>query len=287
MIKENQKDEMESYNNTIREINRNAVKNDSDCQRYISELKGIEHFLDSFGFLSFGRDFILCRKWSFSLQGIITSLELTMGSIVSCCENACLADANSLLRKYRDDMFFYLYISVFDSISKIGMVSCAAKEMEDNISKWIENSLQDFRIGFVLKAIASDPQLKEAVKKYNFKSTFERIGDRLNNFVHSNGYVFYNRNINAYKENEFCVELKALTDDGKYITVTFLFLLILCSPLSIMSTDYVDYLDCNETPPEDSQYWVAPFITQFIEDNIGMIDDNCYRFLQERTMMQL
>lgn len=80
--------------------------------------------------------------------------------------------------------------------------------------------------------------------------------------------------------------MKVFVDDMKYITVTFLFLLILCSPLSIMSTDYIDFLDFRENPPEDSQYWVAPFIEEFISKNINLIDENCHRYLKENTDMQ-
>ncbi len=28
----------------------------------------------------------------------------------------------------------------------------------------------------------------------------------------------------------------------------------------MISNDYLDHLECGMTPPEDSQYWVAPFV---------------------------
>lgn len=54
-----------------------------------------------------------------------------------------------------------------------------------------------------------------------------------------------------------------------------------------MSSDYVDYLDCNETPPEGSQYWVAPFIIEFFEQRKELIDSECLKYLQENTNMEL
>lgn len=104
---------------TIRELNQTEIQQDNIYQQLIDEIKAIEAFISNFGFLSFGRDYILCKNWSFSLQTIITSVELTAGDIITCCECACIADANSLLRKYRDDLFFYLYIAVFDSNQKL------------------------------------------------------------------------------------------------------------------------------------------------------------------------
>ena len=152
--------------------------------------------------------------------------------------------------------------------------------------RWLNNDLSDFRIGEVLKAIGTAPQLRDAVLKYNLKESFQEIGDTLNNYVHSNGYAYYNRNVNTYKENELTVELRALEEKVRYMTVVFLLLLIFCSPLSVMSEDYIDYLDFNERPPDGSQYWVAPFVEQFVKENISLIDANCLDYLRENTLMQ-
>jgi len=247
-------------------------------------MKAIEDLISSFGFLQFGRDYIWCRRWSFSLQALISSVELTAGNIIECCECACIADANTLLRKYRDDLFFYLYIVVYDSNKKQD-TPIDTTNMEENISRWIQNGLDSFYIQDVLRAIGASPELMEPASNYNLQKSFNSIGKRLNNFVHRNGYVYYNRSIGSYEENEFCNYLKVLQDDLKYMTVTFLFLLILCSPLSIMSTDYIDYLECGETPPDGSQYWVAPFVGRFLSENSNLIDDNCYKYLLEITNM--
>ena len=90
------------------------MREDVKYQQLLDKMKAIETFISGFSFLSCGRDFISCRKWSFSLQAIITSIELTAGNIITCCEYACIVDANTLLRKYRDDLMFYLYIIVYD-----------------------------------------------------------------------------------------------------------------------------------------------------------------------------
>ena len=274
-------------NLTIRQANSRFVEQNHECQQVISKLREIETFLERFGFLTFGRDFVFGSPGQkimfFSLNNVITSLELTMGSVITCCESACIADANTLLRKYRDDLFFYLYVSVYSSHYKY---SEEGKPMADQIMKWLNNDLSDFRISEVLKAIGTVPQLRDAVLKYNLKESFQQIGDALNNYVHSNGYAYYNRNANAYKESELSVELRKLGDKARYITVVFLFLLIFCSPLSVMSEDYIDFLDVNEIPPKNSQYWVAPFVEHFVKENISLIDANCLDYLRKNTLMQ-
>lgn len=271
----------------IRQANARFVEQNSECQQVINKLREIEKFLERFGFLTFGRDFVFGTSGQktifFSMNKVMMSLELTMGSVIACCESACIADANTLLRKYRDDLFFYLYISVYSCLDKH---SEKAKSMATKITKWLNNDLADFQISQVLKAIATAPQLMDAVLKYNLKESFKKIGDTLNNYVHGNGYAYYNRNSNAYREGELASELGELLDIAQYMTVIFLLLLIISSPWSVMSEDYIDYLEFNTSPPYNSQYWVAPFVEQFVKENISLIDANCLDYLRENTMMQ-
>lgn len=274
-------------NQTVHQMNANFVGMDSGCQKVINELKGIEKFLGDFGFLTFGRDFVFGisdqNTICFSLNNVMLSLELTMGNVIACCKSACIADANTLLRKYRDDLFFYLYISVYNSLDKD---SEKAKSMASQITRWLNNDLADFQIGQVLKAIATTPQLKDAAIRYHLKESFQKISDLLNNYVHGNGQAYYNRNVNAYREGELIAGLRKLVDYAQYMTVAFLLFLIFCSPLSVMSEDYIDCLELNTSPPENSQYWVAPFVEFFVKENISLIDANCLDYLRENTMMQ-
>lgn len=132
------------------------------------------------------------------------------------------------------------------------------------------------------------PQLKDIVIKYHLKGSFKTIGDTLNNYVHSNGCAYYNRKYSDYLfDGSLIDELKVLVNKARYMTVVFVVLLFLCSPISVMGEDYINYLDFNETPPENSQYWVAPFIEQFVKQNISLIDPNCLEYLRENTEMQI
>lgn len=208
-----------------------------------------------------------------------------MGNVIACCEGGCVADANTLLRKYRDDLFFYLYVIVSNSL---GLESAQVRSMIEKIEKWSRNELKDFQISQVLKEIATAPQLKDIVIKYNLKASFKTIGDTLNNYVHSNGCAYYNRKYTDYlSDGSLIDELKVLENKARYMTVVFVVLLFLCSPVSVMGEDYIDYLDFNETPPENSQYWVAPFIEQFVKQNISLIDPNCLEYLRENTEMRI
>ena len=54
-----------------------------------------------------------------------------------------------------------------------------------------------------------------------------------------------------------------------------------------MSYDYTDYLDCGDVPPEGSQYWAAPFASQFFEKYKNVLDENIINYLRENTEMQI
>ena len=276
-------------NHTLRQINAQCIERDAECQEIIKKLKEIEQFLDDFYCLNLGNGYVIgiCdqRAVLFSIMRILPSVELTLGNVIACCECGCIADANTLLRKYRDDLFFYLYILACNSLD---WESAQAKSMIEKIKKWNENELKDFQIGQVLKAIATTPQLKEVVMKYHLKESFTSISNTLNDYVHSNGRAYYNRRYVDYSlHGNLINELKGIVNKAQYITIVFIVLLFFCSPVSVMGEDYIDYLDCNETPPENSQYWVAPFIERFVKQHISLIDSNCLEYLRENTTMQI
>lgn len=271
---------------TDRELNQLAIKQDPVCQKMIRDIKNIEEFLNSFEDFALERKLIVCRKSLISLNAIMTSLKFTAGSIISCCESGCMADANTLLRKYRDDMFFYLYIVVYNENQFGESAQCKIKEMEINIERWVNDGLKDLNINTVLSTIAFFPEMKSAISEYRLKSFFDSLGKRLNNYVHSNGVAYYNHRFDSFRRNRLEEDLGTVLTDIRYITVSFLFLLTLCTPNSVMATDYIDYLDFNMVPPTDSQYWVAPFVEDFFRENLSLIDKSCIDYLREKTSME-
>lgn len=270
----------------IRSWNRRLITQNSDYHKAIKEIQSIEHFLDMYGYLSFGRDYIQCDNHVVSLQTLLTSAELTVGSIITCCESGCFADANTLLRKYRDDLLFYLYLIVYDTNSKQGNREIAS-QMKEKVSRWIHNKLKYLSVKSVTNTVFKSPQVQEAAKKYNLESAFVNMGDKLDDFVHGNGIIYYNRNVCAVKQEEIQKHLNAISNNTRYITAVFMFLLTICSPLSIMATDYCDYLDASLTPPDGVQYCAAPFVVDFLKHNIDLIDDSCIDYLRATTIMDI
>jgi hypothetical protein len=55
----------------------------------------------------------------------------------------------------------------------------------------------------------------------------------------------------------------------------------------MMSSDYVDSLDCGLTPVEDSQYWVAPFIQDIFDKIIKVNRPDIAEAIKGKTSMKL
>ena len=270
----------------MRDVNKCVIQESQTASFLFEQIKVIESFLGEFSFLVLGRDNIICRNYAFSLQRIFISSQATLGNIIECCKCFCLADAYTLLRKYRDDLFFCLYLVTYDAYAKLGE-SKTTEKMETNIEQWCQDNLSNLNINEVLATIGTSRWLQEAVGQYDLQKSFGQIGRQLNNYVHGNGFSFYNINAYSFDEKNIEEQLNAIVSMARYITTTFLFLLSLCSPHYIMSTDYIDHLEFGQTPPDGSQYWVAPFVAEYLKANIEMIDKSCYEYLKENTCMAL
>ena len=254
-----------------------------DYQNYLDGIKQTLEFMSSYSFLQFGRDTVITKLSSIlSPAPILDSAIKTLHSVLLCGEYGKFSDASVLIRKYRDDLFFYLYIiSIAESCNLLD--ENPPTEHEENIKKWQQNKLSNLNISEIMKYIASRPELKNAVKKYNFQLVFNKISTELNNYVHGNGVKYYNQHPSSYDEKSIRTFADYSNNHINYITITFVFLLSLIKPISMMSTDYVDSLDFNESPPEGSQYWVAPFVNEYIQGYISLLGNDCINYLRDNT----
>lgn len=264
---------------------KDQIQNDGRFFELLNEIKTTYHFLDNFSFLIDGRNISFTRPFKpFIPVGIVNSTIQTLASIRLCCEHGNLADANILLRKYRDDLFFYLYIVL---VSR-EVITDPLKDLDKhdkNVEAWIDNRMSDVYITDILKYIGNHPILKPAVQKYKLHTTFSKIGNVLNTYTHGNGIKYYNRSLYAYDDKYLSDSIHAFSEHLTYITVTYILLLTLISPLAIMSIDYVDHLDRNQDPPPDSQYWVAPFVQHYLYAKRNLLGEDCIHYLQKETFM--
>lgn len=259
-------------------------------QKLLREFESAKYFIDNLGFLAFGKDMGIIRS-ACGLQPVHTNQILqsaaqTIQSMIACAEYGNIADVHVLLRKLRDDLFFYLYV----------IVACRNNDIlsEDNLSKqetyinaWIKNRLSRLNISEVIKDITKSRECIELVEKFKLKDELKQIGCTLNNYTHGNGNLYYNRLYTHYKDDEICNISAELIYMLNYILITFVFLLALLSPVSIMASDYIDALDLSMASEENSQYWVAPFVSEFVEKHKDLLGATSLEYLRTVTQMEI
>ncbi len=64
--------------------------------------------------------------------------------------------------------------------------------------------------------------------------------------------------------------INRLSNDIEALFIWHLTYILVFSGNLVMASDYLDYLECGQTPPENSQYWVAPFAIKTYNDTIRM-----------------
>ena len=261
------------------------IHHDGRFDVMLNEVKNIYDLLDTFIFGQFGNDILFMRSFKAITPAIILhSTHKTLLSIRLCCEHGNFSDANILLRKYRDDLFFYLYIILVIQDAK-ELFSSELNKHDKNIEAWTKNSMSNVYITDILKYIGGHPMLKLAVQKYNLRTTFDQIGNVLNTYTHGNGKKYYNKVLHTYGEENIEDFTRTFSKHLNYITVTFMFLISLIYPLSIMASDYIDCLENEQEPPLDSQYWVASYIQRYFYEKKDLLGKDCIEYLQEETGM--
>ena len=270
------------------EQNRILVSKDESFKQLINDIKSTKKFIYNFDFLNFNRSYHFDgENGIISIDNILDSAHRSLHSIQLCCENCNLADAHTLIRKYRDDLFFYLYILYVKSNSDIFSKNELSKH-EKNIIKWGKDNLKDLNINEILIYIGKSDEAKDAISKYMLQKSFKKVSDDLNDFVHSNGKSFYNKSYQSYYNSKL---IKENTDkimyEIDYITSIFIFLLILIRGDYIASTDYTDSLEMGIHPEDGSQYWAAPFIIEYINTRMILVSEKWGEYLKDKTFMDI
>ena len=264
------------------EVNLYKATNAKEIKKLCDNLIEIRDFIDNLSILTCGKSFTWNRKAGpIYSNGILMSTAHTIESIRHCVLNANFADAFTLLRKYEDNLFYYLYVLVVTDNN--GFEKVLSKEPlgkdEINISDWNNNMLSDLNSCLVLKYIAVKSSASLTIKKYNLHHCFNKIREILNNYVHSNGRSYYNEFYDKMAAKQ-CIEEKCneLSDLAIFITITFLILLCIIKPYFLVSYDY-DISINNNT--------FAPFIADFIHNHKDVIDDDLLDYLEKETGMSV
>lgn len=242
-------------------------------------------FVEFYNSLSFTTVNFLSQgtKANFSLDTyVFSSIKGTLESIKEILLNGRVNDAYALLRKYYDSTIINVYTNLYlnDNFSTDNFIV----QHIDNWSKGIE-TIPEYRI--ISKYIKDSSKLKPITDLLQKDKLYKKVRDRCNDHTHYN--YFHNLLLN---DNEIYLENRAKSLDTFSSDLTAVFVqhfayVFYLSDHYMMSSDYIDSLDCGLTPEEDSQYWVAPFVQEIFDRWIKPNRPDIASEIKSNTAMKL
>jgi hypothetical protein len=121
----------------------------------------------------------------------------------------------------------------------------------------------------------------------NYCTRYKTVRDLCNDHTHWN---FFNNlltnNKNIYSKNRI-IHLNNFNFCLQELFIQHMAYLFYLNNHYMLSSDYMDYVDCGETPPDEAQYWVAPFIQEMFDKEIKMHRNDIFSEIKNNTKMQL
>ncbi len=304
---------------SFREI---QVDETEEFKKFSKEIDYLAEFFKRFSELIFYNGRIISFFTDSNIHYLNTSLldspSQTLRSIKLCCSIGSFSDANTLIRKFRDDLILYVYIlsiidtrkpfieedlenlkidnpeEFVDSFSKIRFNSILTDD-EKAVDAWFSNTVSNIsksirrKLEFenYMKIIKQNPKISQILEQYNLQNYWETLRKRLNDYVHNNGVRFSLHNSIRVHDKNLDVHLKNINTRTFYIASFFIVALLMVDSSLIASTDYIDHLDCNLEPPENSQYFVASFIQHFIDTRITKLHPEIKQYLIDNNNYEM
>ncbi len=303
------------------DFNSFTEKKISDIEEYETFSKEFDYHVDFFQNLSElifynGRiiSFIADKNIHNLDTSLIDSSVQTLKSIKLCCSIGSFSDANTLIRKLRDDLILYVFILdilnrrkpfVEDDLNNIDITDAEKfatsflnlrfnnilTENEQAIEAWFSNTVEELpfpirkKLEFAnyMAVLKQNENISKILIDYNLQDYWEKLRNRLNNYVHNNGKQFTCQNFISSNDKYIATHLKNINTRTSYITSFFLVLLLMVESSLISSTDLIDYLDCNIELPEDCQYFIAHFAQEFIDKKVAKLHPELKQYLRENN----
>jgi hypothetical protein len=225
------------------------------------------------------------------LSILFNNCKSTLYSFRKCIEVINISDALTLFRKFKDDYLLFIYFvklgspneTDYNTIEKLK----SWNDYVDDANNWANNRMGNVYYTKVIKFLKTDPKISKLDDETNCFEHITHLTKNLNNFAHSNGISFINNYNPIYNKQETLKLLYYINKELDLVCSYLLTILFTISPHYLMSNDYIDYKDAGQEPPEGSQYWIAPFYQDYIDNKLSNTKSILKQFLIENTCMQI
>jgi len=213
---------------------------------------------------------------------LFSSIQGTLNSIQAILRDGRIGDAYALLRKYYDSAIINIYTSIYleDHFSIENFIV-------EKIDKWIQGKerLPEFRV--MSQYIHQSPKLAPITNLLFEDKRYSRLRDRCNDHTH---YNFF-RNV-IINDKDVFLEWRRLTLDEfsadlRDVLILHVSCMFFTNEHFMMSSDYLDYLECGMEPEPDSQYWVAPFVQTLFDQTLKKFRPDLASTIKQYSAMHL
>ncbi len=226
----------------------------SELERYIDFYESFS--MSVFNFCTMG------TKAVFNFESYVySSIQGTLESTRNVLKDGRINDAYALLRKYYDSTIINVYSSLYlqDHFSIENFIV-------EKINNWLQGKerLPEYRI--MSDYIRSSDKLTVINDLLYQDDRYKRVRDHCNDHTH---YNFFNNVLlndkNIHLPNRL-QSLDGISADAQDIFILHLAYVFFLNDHYMMSSDYLDALDCGMLPENNSQYWVSPFVQEIMDD---------------------
>ena len=213
---------------------------------------------------------------------VYSSIQGTVDSIKIILEKGRINDSYSLLRKYYDSAIINVYSNLYIEDNCV-----TEKFIVDQINNWLhgKDQLPEYRV--MSQYIRSSEKLKGINACLYSDDRYKDIRGRCNDHTHYNYFQHVMLNDNEVYLKDRISSLDRLAEDLRDIFILHLSYVFCLYQHYMMSSDYMDYLDLGMQPPENSQYWVAPFVQKVFDEVIKIHRPDVASYILENTSMHL
>lgn len=212
---------------------------------------------------------------------VYSSTQGTLESISHILSNGRISDAYALLRRYYDSAVINIYSNLY--LKNNFSLECFVVE---EIDGWLKGTKQLPPYGAMLKYIEADAKMATIVRLLP-SATYKSIRDRCNDYTHYNFFKNVLFNDNQVYIGDRTAVLGILSKDLEDIFILHLAYLFFLNDHYLTSSDYLDHLECGLTPPEGSQYYVAPFAQEIFDSVIKHSRKDIAEAIKANTAMTL
>jgi hypothetical protein len=213
---------------------------------------------------------------------VYSSMQGTLESIKSILLSGRINDGYALLRKYYDS-------AVINAYSNLYLLENYSVEsfLVEKINNWLQGRDKLPEYWEMSNYLKKSEVLKPINDVFGVDERYKRLRGRCNDHTHYNFYRYAMLNDNEVyiKDREWW--LNQLLEDVRDVFALHLGYVFFIKDHYMMSSDYIDSLECGMQPEEHSQYWVAPFIQQIFDEVITPRRPDITTTIKEKSAMQL